>query len=294
LARIPYRRKEKDPLKIAIIGAGISGLAAGRFLHALGHEVDLLEAAGEHCAGLLQSREVDGFVHDTGGGHIIYSCDPWASFFFQELYADNKGVGHQRNTKIHFHGRLVKYPFENGLSDLPREINFECLMGAIEARMSRGIEAASFRDRIELRLGKGIARHFMIPYNEKIWNSPLEAMSFQWVEGRIPDAPIEVIVRSSLGMETEGYRHQHRFHYPLHGGILDLAQRLGRPVEDRIYLFYDQRFEANRRAALEGLEKAGIHPLGRFGQYEYLNMDHCIVMARALADRIHARRGARS
>ena len=36
-------------------------------------------------------------------------------------------VQNRRNTKIIYKDRFVKYPVENGLADLPKQDNFECL-----------------------------------------------------------------------------------------------------------------------------------------------------------------------
>ncbi|MHC4943879.1 MAG: protoporphyrinogen/coproporphyrinogen oxidase, partial [Planctomycetota bacterium] len=214
-------------MKIAIVGAGISGLAAGRFLDALGHEVKIFESAPGFGGGLLNSRQEDGYNFDTGGGHIIYTKDAWASSFFQDLYKDGSLAIHRRSTKIYLDGAFVRYPFENGLCDLPRDVNFECLLGYIQAHIHRSgtPEPDNFRDWIEYRMGKGIAKHFLIPYNEKVWNSDLREMGVEWIKGRIPEAPIEDVVRSSLGLATEGYTHQCKFAYPLLGGIQDLVRR---------------------------------------------------------------------
>ena len=43
-------------------------------------------------------------------------------------------------------------------------------------------------------------------------------MGLEWV-GRIPKPPMEDVVKSALGIETEGYTHQLYFRYPLHGGF---------------------------------------------------------------------------
>lgn len=50
-------------------------------------------------------------------------------------------------------------------------------------------------------------------------------MSLEWVE-RIPDPPIEDIVKSAIGIETEGYTHQLQFYYPKKGGIGALIRSL--------------------------------------------------------------------
>ena len=74
----------------------------------------------------------------------------------------------------------------------------------------------------------------MVPYNEKIWNYPVEQMSAHWVEGRVPRPPVEDIIRSAIGIETEGYTHQSVFTYPVDGGIEALVTAVAAPVMDRI------------------------------------------------------------
>ncbi len=71
----------------------------------------------------------------------------------------------------------------------------------------------------------------MVPYNEKIWKYPTEKMSLHWVDGRVPRPPVEDIIRSAIGIETEGYTHQAVFSFPLDGGIEALVRAIARPVE---------------------------------------------------------------
>ena len=71
----------------------------------------------------------------------------------------------------------------------------------------------------------------MIPYNEKIWKYPTDRMSLHWVDGRIPRPPVEDIIKSAIGIETEGYAHQAIFSYPVDGGIKALVRAIARPVE---------------------------------------------------------------
>jgi protoporphyrinogen oxidase len=132
---------------------------------------------------------------------------------------DSAFVRRDRNTKIRFEGRWVHYPFENGLGDLPKQANFDCLKGYVEAwhaRESSGSSAPSdFGSWIRWRFGEGIARHFMDPYNAKIWKRDLAEISSDWVAGRVPDAPVDDVLKAAIGMRTEGYTHQAIFYWRL-------------------------------------------------------------------------------
>jgi len=50
-------------------------------------------------------------------------------------------------------------------------------------------------------------------------------MSMDWVE-RIPRPPAEDIIKSAIGIETEGYTHQLYFYYPINGGIQSLIEAI--------------------------------------------------------------------
>ena len=62
--------------------------------------------------------------------------------------------------------------------------------------------------------GRSIAEKYFLPYNRKIWKTEPREMGLEWV-GRVPKPPMEDVVKSALGIETEGYTHQLHFRYPL-------------------------------------------------------------------------------
>jgi protoporphyrinogen oxidase len=223
-------------VKTAILGGGLTGVTLARFLAGKGEEVVVLE--GEPTiGGLCRSRQEEGFCFDTGGSHIIFSRDEEVLRFMQSVLQENRAE-RKRNTKIFYKGRFVKYPFENGLSGLPAEDRYFCLYEFIKTLIASEKDelppVKNFRDWIYATFGKGIAECYLIPYNTKIWNYPPERMSAHWVEGRVPRPPVEDIIRSAIGIETEGYTHQAVFSYPQEGGIEALVRAIAAPVIDRV------------------------------------------------------------
>ena len=223
--------------RVAIAGGGPAGLMMGRLLAADGHEVKVLEA-GPEIGGLCRSRVVDGYTFDLAGGHIMFTRDQRVSDFWTELFADDPAVETERRTRIlHQRDHWVSYPFENALGELPLEHNLECTEESLRAYLRRRAgepEPSDFHAWIRWKMGDGIAKHFMDPYNRKIWKSDLREMGTSWIAGRVPDAPLEDVLTASLGRTTEGYTHQSHFRYPRVGGFAAIHERIARPIVDRI------------------------------------------------------------
>lgn len=223
-------------VKTAIIGGGITGITLARLLHEKGEEVTVLEQESDY-GGLCRSMSDFGFTFDIGGSHIIFSRDAEVLTFITDILGENS-QWNRRNTKIFYKGRYIKYPFENGLYQLPKEDLFFCINEFIKTLIA--IEKGelqppkNFREWIIYTFGKGIADLYLIPYNEKIWKFPTERMSLHWVEGRIPRPPVEDVMKSAIGIETEGYTHQAVFSYPNKGGIEALIRAIALPIKEKI------------------------------------------------------------
>jgi protoporphyrinogen oxidase len=209
---------------IGILGGGLSGLVLASRLQ----DAEVLEAA-DRPGGLCRSLVADGYTFDPHGSHILFSRNPDAMAFYEDLLRDNV-ARRRRNTKVFYKGRYVKYPFENGLSELPLEDNLACLLGFVQAQIARAVgtapKPANFKEWMYARFGKGITEAYLLPYNEKIWKTPAEEMGIDWVEGRVPDPPLEDVLKASLGIPTEGYTHQLNFLYPRDGGVESLIRGL--------------------------------------------------------------------
>ncbi len=67
--------------------------------------------------------------------------------------------------------------------------------------------------------GRGVARHFAIPYNRKLWAVPLDEMETSWLGGRVPMPDLEEMIAGALQPVPPPMGPNARFGYPLRGGF---------------------------------------------------------------------------
>lgn len=212
---------------VGIVGAGLSGLAVAKNL-----KNAILFELKDRPGGLLRTETVDGYTFDTGGSHIIFSKDE--KILSEILKTVGEYVEHRRRTFIYYNKQFIKYPFENGISMLSAEDRFQILKDFVKNLLRRKEKPENLLEWFHYVFGREITERYLKPYNEKIWKRSLEDISLEWVENRVPNPPVDDVLRSAVGIETEGYTHQLRFFYPLKGGIETLARNLAEGIDIRV------------------------------------------------------------
>lgn len=211
-------------MRIGILGGGLTGLTLATLLQKY-HDVEVLEASSSP-GGLCRSFETNGFRGDYGG-HILFSKDKDALAFLLNILQKNVHEVRREN-RILYKEIFVKYPFENDLASLPAEERYNCLYNFLY-NSSDSDGPVNLKEWIYSTFGKGIAEKYLLPYNQKIWKTLPEKLSISWVE-RIPKPPKEDVIKSALGIPTEGYTHQLYFYYPISGGIEALISAMAKNI----------------------------------------------------------------
>ena len=211
--------------EVLIIGAGLAGLCTAR---GLGKPFTLLEKE-DSPGGLVRSVHSGGSVYDYTG-HLLHLKDSGLEGFIEELLPGRMAEV-ARVAGIHTMGRFLPYPFQANFHPLPREVVKECLLGYIRAREAERREPDSFAEWALGTFGEGICRHFMRPYNEKIFCTPLEELTADWVDWSVPRPPLETVVDGALGTSAEGLGYNPSFLYPKQGGIEILPRALAEGIE---------------------------------------------------------------
>ncbi len=134
-------------------------------------------------------------------------------------HANGNGNAHHANGKSH-HG--AKCNCDSGVVDDC------CADGVLEATaplghptpaQSASSEPKNFEEFIYKVWGAGIAKHFAVPYNKKLWTVPLSEMETSWLGGRVPLPDLGEMISGALHPTPPPMGPNARFGYVLKGGF---------------------------------------------------------------------------
>jgi protoporphyrinogen oxidase len=208
--------------RVVILGGGLTGISAAYHLK----RPWLLLEKEERLGGHARTDEKDGFFFDKTG-HWLHLRDSYVQQLIGELLPEQM-VRVERKARIFSHGALTRFPFQANLHGLPPEVVSECLIEFVRAKLDPKSEepAANFEDFCNKKFGRGISKHFMIPYNHKLWGVHPSEITAAWCSRFVPIPKMEDVIKGAVGDVPPEMGYNISFLYPQKGGIETMTRAL--------------------------------------------------------------------
>jgi UDP-galactopyranose mutase len=211
---------------IVVLGAGPAGIGTGLALDRLGIVLEASSSPG----GICQTIEFAGAFFDLGG-HCFHTPHPEIRDL---VFGAVKMEEQLRQAWCCYHGELVPYPFQRNfelLSD--KSVVEECQAGLKTAQP--GSQARNYDEYLDTRFGSGISKHFLKPYNQKLWGADLKRLSADWVQERIPGAAGVEHKLSTRDRKRAPLQSNSVVAYPARGGFGEIFKSLAARLPDVRY-----------------------------------------------------------
>ena len=251
-------------MKILVIGAGPTGLGAAWRLKELGHADFMVVDRNPYVGGLAASfSDPQGYTWDFAV-HVAHSHYHYVDRLMESVLPDGFLI-HERRSWVYTQRTFVPYPFQYNFRHLPAQARQECLAGLLNRPAHSPGGPANFQDWIHEAFGDGIAKHFMVPYNTKIWTVPPVRMNCSWLGDRVPEVDIDR-VRANIqeSRDDVSWGPNHVFRFPRTGGTGSIWNSMARSIgTDRIRL-------STTVVALDAKAKIATLSSGETLPYEHL------------------------
>ncbi|MDX8349962.1 FAD-dependent oxidoreductase [Cognatiyoonia sp. IB215446] len=231
---MPFETSTALPRKIAVIGAGISGMGAAHAL-AKDHRVVLFEAEnrlGGHARTKMAGRNMDQAV-DTGFIVFNYANYPNLTALFDHL--DVPVIKSNMSFGASFSGGQFEYALNNLSALFAQRRNivsprfYRMLRDIMRfnkhgLEISQADEALTIGDLLKtLDLGDFFRDHYLLPFSGAIWSTPKE---------KIMDFPAYALMRFFDNHALLGVTGQHQW-YTVKGGSREYVTRLASDMLQR-------------------------------------------------------------
>jgi protoporphyrinogen oxidase len=216
-------------MRIAILGGGIAGVAAGFELDAANVDFVVFES-NNAIGGLCKTIALDGFEFDIAGVHVLHSKIPAVLDRIRDLLEPNLARS-ERVAAIRGIDSHLLFPLASHLWTLPIRTRISALASLATARACGAVfrrEFRTFKEWVDHEFGKVLADLHYLPYGRKLWKTDPENLSIEWLTSIIPPPKI----RSSFRLTTD--RKQHWMYHPIRGGIQALVDRLAEGIVSKI------------------------------------------------------------
>ncbi|MHC4741636.1 MAG: protoporphyrinogen/coproporphyrinogen oxidase [Planctomycetota bacterium] len=211
--------------KTVVIGAGPTGLAVAYHLN--GSSIVL--ESGDSVGGLCRSFEMSDVVFDIGGHSFHTLHEKVHSFVCEDLGVDMFFQG--RDARILFNGEVVPYPWQKFFHLVKDQKVIEDCHTGLRTRKQH-ITSKNLHDLILAKYGKGIARHFLFPYNKKLWLRNLDEISCEWASQRIADLADKAAVGASKSAQRRPLDEASVVGYPSKGGFGGIFRKMAARIDN--------------------------------------------------------------
>jgi protoporphyrinogen oxidase len=243
---------------VAILGAGLTGLSAAIELteRSVPHRIfEKLAAPGGHVI----TVEDNGFRFDRTGHLLHLKTDALRAQVLDWIGPDYLKV--ERRSVIWSNGVYTRYPFQANTFGLPPEVAYECLHGFVAAHFAQDKpEPKNFEEFCLTHFGAGISRHFMVPYNSRLWGVHPREITSDWCQRFVPLPRLEDVLAGAVGLNDRELGYNTNFIYP-RLGIGALTAGMARRVPELELERSPRRIDLARRRLIFDREEVDFDVL---------------------------------
>jgi len=218
---------------VAIVGAGISGLACGNIL--LENGIDSILFDPNPIGGLVSCTSEEDFLYHRVGGHVFNSKNQDVlDWFWKRFDKDKEFTKANRHAVIYLDGKFINYPIELSLKSLEPETGRKIIneLICLSSRDELSSNTDNFKDWLVSNFGQTLCQLYFLPYNEKIWRRDLSQIPLDWLSGKLPMISANDILTQNIMSVGDDMVHS-TFYYPVSGGSQFIANRLAEPLTIR-------------------------------------------------------------
>ena len=240
-------------MKVAIIGAGISGLSVAHFLKDR-HEVTVFEKESAP-GGLIKCRRIDGSLFHTCGGHVFNSKrKDVLDWFWSQFVREKEFSKAERNSVVLMSdGTTIPYPIENHMYLFDKDIQKKFIEDLVIMAQNQNVEPTNFEDFLKARFGNTLYEMYFRPYNEKVWRRELKHVPISWLEGKLPMPTIAEMIYNNINHVKEKEFVHSTFWYENNDGSQYIANKLS----EGLHIVYNTEIEE-----IKVLKSSGVEILG--------------------------------
>lgn len=217
--------------RVAVIGAGISGLSVARLLQDR-YAVKVFEKETVP-GGLIRCRRVEGSLFHLCGGHVFNSRrQDVLDWFWGQFDRGREFRKADRNAAVAMaDSKMIPYPVENHFYLFPQDVQKKIIGDLLQIAADRGKHPDNFEDFLRMRFGETLYELYFKPYNEKVWRRPLNRVPLDWLEGKLPmPSPAEMLFNNINHVKEKCFVHA-SFWYGNTGGSQFIADRLSEGLD---------------------------------------------------------------
>lgn len=207
---------------ILVLGAGLSGLSAS---YHIGHDKCLLLERQDRPFGHIGSEHRDGFTWDQGP-HVSFTKHAYVKQLFERSV---RGQFEEIEVKVsnYYRGHWIAHPAQTSLHQVPEPLRSACLESFLNTRgQAAGESVTNYQQWLDAAFGPVFANTFPSVYTKKYWTLPADALTTDWVGGRVLYPEVEDVKAGAVHALNRPMHYITRVRYPKNGGYQSFAEGL--------------------------------------------------------------------